>query len=578
MMGQAAREASHLGPRAAVPSHMPGLPAQLLTSPLFALFTIIGVGAWAGSLRFRGVSLGASGVLFVALLVGHCRQYLPSEWLAAQPDMLTLPRVLTDLGLLLFVYPVGLQAGPQFLSMYRRRGKAYFSVAAVSIGAASLTTLGLAMALHIRPTLAGGVFTGALTCTPALAAVRDIAGSLFPADVGQASVGYGIAYPFSTLTVVLLVQLLPSLLRTPVAQAVAQARSDAETLSPSLHAVAYRVTNPNVAGRTVAQLQEAKLVDASYSRLKREGTVVPVTPSLTIQLRDVLMAVAVDTEHAKLEAVLGAHVDEPMDDPTGIVTAEDIVVSRPAAFGKRLGDLDPAGAYGVVVTRVRREGLEFTPEARLEIEPGDTLRVVGARSGVAAFQEAVGQEERRLDETSLVPFVLGIALGAVVGMLPLPMPGGLQTRLGAGGGAFIVALALGHFGHIGKWRVYVPTAAKLLARELGLVIFLAGAGLEAGQHFASVVREAGPQIILAGAVVTLVGVGTALFMMLRVLKWNLLTAAGALGGVMTSSPGLSAATALADTDSQAVAFAGMYPVAIIAKIVVAQLIPMILRQ
>ncbi len=196
---------------------------------------------------------------------------------------------------------------------------------------------------------------------------------------------------------------------------------------------------------------------------------------------------------------------------------------------------------------------------------------------MAAVAALLGREERRLNETSWVPFAAGITLGAALGLVPIALPGGLNVRLGVGGGAFLAALLLGHWGTLGPVRVYVPNAAKHFARELGLVVFLAGAGLGAGRNFVPVVREAGPQLLLAGALVALVTVAVACLLMYVGLRWNPLFGAGSLCACMTNPPGLAAATNLAESDAAPAGFASVYPVALIGKIVLAPLVFLVLR-
>jgi putative transport protein len=231
----------------------------------------------------------------------------------------------------------------------------------------------------------------------------------------------------------------------------------------------------------------------------------------------------------------------------------------------------------VVVTRVRRDSVEFTPRGDLRLEPGDVLRVVGQRQDIAALAAEIGREERRLYETSLVPFAAGIAAGAAVGLIPISLPGGLQIQLGLGGGAFLVALLLGHWGSLGPVRVYVPHAVKQFARELGLVIFLAGAGAAAGQKFVPILKAAGPQLLVAGALVTLVTAAASVAITFLLLRWNVLYGAGALAACMTNPPGLGAAHKLADSDAAGVGFASVYPMALLSKIVFAPLVYLILR-
>lgn len=544
--------------------------SHLLSSPFFTLFTLIALGALIGVLRVRGISLGAAGVFFVALVAGHVlNQYKELNW--------TIPHELTELGLVLFVYAVGLQAGPRFVGTLRKQGLAFLAVGLgpTLIGAA--VTVILAQCFGLSAHLAAGLYTGATTCTPALASALEAVRRVLPEETNYTSVGYGAAYPFSVVAVVLIVQLLPRLLRIRPEAAAAQYRAAQAAKTPPLEECAFRLSNPNCAGRTIDELQALKMTRAVICRVKHAGQIRPARPETTLNMGDVVLAVGTPQEIAKLEAILGEVAVESMYDPTGNVTSEQLLVSRRDVIGKSLRELCLWERFGVVATRVRREGLEFTPHGDLRLEPGDVLRVVGPRQDINAVAATVGREERRLNETSLVPFAAGIALGAAVGQIPFTLPGGLQMHLGLGGGAFLVALLLGHWGTTGPVRVYVPNAAKHFARELGLVIFLAGAGAGAGQKFVPILQETGPKLLLAGAIITLVTIVATVLLMYLLLRWNVLFGAGALCACMTNPPGLATASNLADTDAAAVGFASVYPVALIGKIIFAPLIFMVLR-
>lgn len=542
---------------------------QLLASPFFMLFIVVAAGVALGALRLRGISLGAAAVFFVALVVGIVLSGTGVPW--------SLPHDLTELGLVLFVYAVGLQAGPRFFDTLRKRGLVFIAVGAGATLAGAAATIGLSRLLSLPAHLAAGLYCGATTCTPALASALDAVRRAAPDDLDATSVGYAAAYPFSVAAVVVIVQFLPRLLRTPTARAAAEYREAEAAKYPPLEDCAFRITNPNCAGRTIEELQALHVSRAVICRVKHEGKINPARPGTPLHLGDVVLAVGTPAELAKLEALLGDVVVETMYDPSGHVATEQIVVSRRTVIGRSLREIGIWEHFGVVVSRVRRDSVEFAPHGDLRLEPGDVLRVVGQRQDIAAVAAAVGREERRLYETSLVPFAGGIALGALIGQVPISLPGGLQVQLGLGGGAFLVALVLGHWGNAGPVRLYVPHAVKQFTRELGLVIFLAGAGAGAGQQFVPVLREAGPQLLLAGALVTLVTVAVSVLLMFRLLRWNLLYGAGALSACMTNPPGLAAANNLADCDAAAVGFASVYPAALIAKILFAPLIYLILR-
>lgn len=510
-----------------------------------------------GALKFRGLSLSAAAVFFLALVAGHNQCIVPYE--------------LTELGLVLFVYAVGLQSGSRFFRVLKSHGLSLLAVGVGATLAGAAATCLLAKVLNIAPHLAGGLYAGSTTCTPGLAAVLEAVRRTNPQDADIAAVGYAVGYPFSVIAVVLLVQLLPRMMRTTSKKAgEAFQREQAADHTP-LERCAFRITNPNCAEITIEEWQALRMSAAVLCRIEHNGVVHPATPDTILHMGDVVLAVGLPTELAKLETILGTVAPEPRVDAAADYASELVVVSRADIFGMRLRDLRVWEKYGVTATRLRRGVVEITPRGDTRLEPGDVLRLVGSRANVNTVTSIVGREERRLDETSMIPFAAGIALGAAIGFMPISLPGGLSFRLGIGGGAFIVALIMGYVGHVGRMRIYVPNAAKHFARELGLVIFLAGAGTSAGKQLVPVLHEAGAKLLLAGAAITLVTTFTALFLMQIVFRWNPLFGAGGLSAVMTSPPGISAASGMTDTDAPAVGFASVYPVALLSKIALAPL-------
>lgn len=534
-----------------------------MTSALITLFAIIAAGMLIGSIRIRSVAMGSAAVFFTALIAGHLRFTLPGE--------------LTELGLALFVYSVGLQVGPRFFGILRARGGAFLTVGLVATSAGALMTWLLAKLLELPAHLAAGVYCGASTCTPALAGVLDSVRRHDPSGVDAASVGYAASYPFSVFAVVLTVQLLPRLLRTPARTAASQYQREQLSRMQPLEECAFRVTNPNCIAMSITEFQALHLSNAVICRIKHDGEIAAARPDTQLNHGDVVLAVGTPAELAKLEHILGTVAAEPMYDPTGNVASEQVVVSHRKAIGSTLRELRIWERFGVVVTRARRDGIEMTPRGDFILELGDVLRLVGARLDVHAALAELGRQERRLDETALVPFAAGLAIGAAVGQIPIHLPGNLDLRLGLSGGVLLVALLLGHFGHIGSLRVYVPNAAKQFARDLGLVIFLAGAGTGAGGALVPVLRSVGPVLLVAGASVTLTMVAVSALLMYKFFGWNLLYGAGALSACMTNPPGLAAATNMSDTDAAAVGFASVYPVALLGKIVFATLLYLIMR-
>jgi putative transport protein len=480
--------------------------------------------------------------------------------------------------LLLFAFAIGLQAGPRFFQLFKRRGIQFLIVGITTAGMAALTALLVTRLFHYPDELGLGLFTGALNCTPALAGAFDTARRV-GMDDKIVSVGYGLAYPFAAFFVVLLVQLLPHLVRVPAVRASAQAKEDELALNADLRILrqTLRITNPAIAQRTVAEIINLHETGASISRLQRDGMVFPVLPDTLVMLGDILLAVGTPQELSKLDPI-GDVCNETLSMlqvPESHITSRQVVVSRKEVFGKRLDVINAWEEFHVVITRIRRDHTEFLPSPDFILEPADVLRAVGTPPSIEALSSRVGREERRLDETSLLPFVAGIAAGIFLGKLPLPLPDGVVVTLGMAGGPFTVALILSKLGRIGPISAYVPNAAKYLSRDLGLVLFLAGTGAKAGSAFFQVLGHEGIAVILAGAIISLVAVITSFTLTYKIMRWNLLTAAGALSATMFNPPALAAANELASSNAQALGFASVYPVSMICTIAAAQLLVLV---
>jgi putative transport protein len=524
---------------------------------MLVLFAILAIGTWIGQLSFRGISLGAAGVLFTAMLFGHFG--------------LSVPKPVMELGLLLFVYAVGLQAGPRFFRTFRRHGIQFVVIALVTVGAGALATFAVQQWLGLPYDLAAGLYTGALTCTPALAAAIDAVGRFASGNSGPVSVGYGIAYPFSMIGVVLLIQFLPRILKRDLHKEETRWSAEKESESPGLQSRQFLITNPNCDGRKVSEVNPRRMSLANISRIKHGDQVFAASPGRTLYLGDVVMVVGTPEELEKMQFLLGEETHQRMDVNADVLSV-DVDVSAESLTGKRLAEMRVWERYTVVITRIRRQGLEIAPTGNVTLEMGDNIRVVGDKEAVETFVGLVHGSPRRAEETNMLPFLAGLLLGIGVGVIPINLASGVQVKLGTAGGAFLVSLIVGHFGGIGPLRLYVPTAAKNLSRELGLMLFLAGAGVSAGSNFVEILRQQGFSLLVGGAVITICSVLAGLLVMHLGYRMNLLATMGALSAGMTNPPGLGAANSQTESDLPTLSYASAYPVALIFKILLAQLL------
>jgi putative transport protein len=535
----------------------------LLTNQFLVLFLILVIGLWVGQISIRGFSLGPAGVLFVALAFGHFGYQVPKE--------------VTELGLLLFVYAIGLTAGPSFFRTFRRFGIHFAITALIVTGTGALATALVGYVLKLPYALAAGLYTGALTNTPALAAAIDAVERTAEGSSGLVAVGYGIAYPLSMVGVVLLMQILPRLRRTDLQAEELAWEAEKQGESPGLEARQYCITNSNCDGKTVSEVNPHRLTQANISRVKHGDQVFAATPDTMLYLGDVVMVVGAPDELAKMEIILGEETHERMDVNANVL-AIDADVWEESLTGKKLGQMRMWERYTVVITRIRRHGQEISPTGAVTLEMGDRIRVVGDKAAVENFAHLVQGAPHKADETNMLPFLIGLLLGVLVGAISIPLPNGIVVKLGAAGGAFIVGLLIGHFGGIGPWRLYVPGAARGVLRELGLMLFLAGAGVSAGALFVETLNQYGASLLVGGALVTTTAI-LAGYVTLRILyRMNLLGTMGTLSGSMTNPPALAAANHQTTSDQPTLYYATIFPAALIFKILLAQLLVEMLRR
>jgi len=533
----------------------------LFADQMLALFTILAVGALLGSFSWRGISLGTAGVLFVALVFGHYG--------------ISVPAAVMNLGLLLFVYAVGLQAGPRFFRLFRKQGLRYVIIGVAVALMGALATLGLAIALKLPDDLATGLYTGALTCTPALAAALDFYTRLLPSANAAVSVGYGIAYPFSMIGVVLLVQFLPRLLKRDLRKEEQNWLAERQKEMPSLMVKQLLITNQNMDGKSLRELDPHRLAHVTITRVRRDDQVSMVKPDFILHLGDVVMVVGPQSEMEKIKLVLGEETEVPMD-MNASIASQDLELNSGRFVGKTLAEMQVWENYGVIISRIRRQSEEISPVGSMQLEMGDGLHVVGDRAEVKEFVRIAGGNSRKAEETNMLPYLLGLVLGIGLGLIPFHLASGVDVKLGTAGGAFLVSLLIGHFGRIGPLRLNVPAAAKNLTRELGLMLFLAGAGTTAGAQFVQVIQKQGWSLLLAGAVITILSVAVGLFLTIKVFKLETVGTLGALTAAMTNPPGLAAVNNQTATDQATLAYASVYPAALIFKILFAQILVTIL--
>ncbi len=530
---------------------------EFLSNPVYmipVLFMILALGILLGKIQVKGCSLGTSGVLFVAILFGHFGANIPSY--------------ISEIGVVLFVYAVGLQAGPRFFKMFRSQGVSFAMLAVVTLVSGVLVTLLIERIFHFGPALSSGLFTGSLTSTPGLAAAIDASPQGVDSDLwaGSVSVGYGIAYPFGVAGVVLFVQLFPRLLKIDLKK-LGESERQATAIATKPQGAWYVVANKQVVGLTPSQIMEMHITDASITRLERDGErAFSASEEEKLRLDDRIWVVVKPGKDKVIETMIGPKdLNKEAPSPgTGDIVSRDIYVTEDKISGKSLADLHAREQYGVVVSRLIREEMEFIPRGSTRLEVGDLIRVVGSKEAIERFVQLVGNLDRKLHETNFLPLCIGLVIGVLLGNQQVSVPGtDLSLKLGAAGGPLFVALIAGHFGRVGPLSIRMPVATKIFIRELGLMFFLAGAGVKAGGSFIDVLQQQGPMLFIAGILITIIPMFVAWAFARKVLKLEILSSLGAICGGMTSTPALGALSAASESESPAVAYATVYPAALV---------------
>lgn len=525
----------------------------LIDQPLITLFAVIATGLLLGNVKIKGLNLGSSGVLFTALLAGHLGYAIPGG--------------VGKLGLVLFVYCVGIGAGDRFFASLAREGANLAKLAVLIVGLGALVTYGGATLLGLPPGLATGIFAGALTSTPALAAATE--GLTMAGGGGDAvSIGYGIAYPFGVIGVVLFVQVLPRILRIDLDAIKDDSASNNDN---RVENVLVEVTNPNLFGMKISESGVTQFNAVQVSRILKEDRLVPLSYNDEFEEGQYLLLVGRRSEMKIAVDYVGRKSDrEILKDAEN--EREDIVVTSAAFTGQKLGDMAPLRNYGVVITHINRLGLQFVPNADTILERHDRLNCVGRVDDIKRFSVAVGHRSNAIDATDLLSLSVGLTLGIIAGLLPIGLPGASPITLGLAGGPLLVSLILGHFGKVGRIVGFIPRPTRILLQELGLVFFLANAGVKGGAMLVPTLKEHGLILFLLGIAVSSLPLIVAWPIARKFFKMNALQSLGGICGGMTSTPALGAITAKTDSTIPVVSYVSAYPVALIIMIVASKIL------
>lgn len=545
---------------------MDSLRGILLSSEPLILFGVIGLGFMLGQIRVRGVSLGVAGVLFAGLAIGG--------WRPDGAEPFAIAHQVTQVGLILFVYAIGLTSGPGFFASLRKRGLRFNAAVLASLLIGAATTLALGGLLGLTAGQVAGVFCGGLTNTPALAAVTELMTGNTLGDASDPAVGYSMAYPFGVIGGLLAFEIFARLNRTAVEDERAAAEAEAgETTRPS--SANFKVTNSALCGKAIGELRVQEATGLIVSRLRHGNEVVIPTKYTHLEQGDVVVAVGPEVALGGGVSYFGERSDDHLELAPAPISMRRILVSRKELVGRTLDSLDLDRRFNAQITRLRRADIDLAATPDMQLELGDRLRVVMPSSRKADVAKFFGDSERGASELDFTALTLGISAGVLLGLVPIPIPGGTSVSLGFAGGPLVAGLVLGRFSRTGPLVWSIPLEANHALRHIGLLFFLAGVGVMAGGRFFEALSGEGLAMVGLGFVTTALTTALTLLALRHLGKASVVSTIGATSGMQTQPATLARAYEMSGSDETYVAYATTYPVAMVGKILIAQLLVVI---
>ncbi len=540
-----------------------------LTVSVLALVAVVGL--WIGNVKIRGVGFGIGGVLFGGIIVGH---FVDQAGVTLSSPML---HFIQEFGLILFVYTIGIQVGPGFFASLRVSGLRLnlFAILIVILG--GLVTAVLHKLFNIPLPVVLGIFSGAVTNTPALGAGQQILRDLgVPFEVvDQMGMSYAMAYPFGICGILLTMWLVRLFFRINVEKEAQRFEESSGNGHAHLHTINVRVENPNLNQMAIQDVPMLNSDNIVCSRLKRGELLMVPAPGTLIQAGDLLHLVGRPEDLHNAQLVIGQEVATSLSTRGTDLKVERVVVTNEKVLGKKIRDLHVKQRYDVVISRLNRAGVELVASSSAILQFGDILNLVGRPEAIDAVAAELGNAQQKLQQVQMLPVFIGIGLGVLLGSIPLFIPGfPAALKLGLAGGPLIMALILGRIGSIGKLYWFMPPSANLALRELGIVLFLAVVGLKSGGDFVATLTQGdGLSWIAYGIFITAIPLLTVGILARMLAKMNYLTLCGMLAGSMTDPPALAFANNLhATSGAAALSYATVYPLVMFLRIITPQLL------
>lgn len=543
------------------------LTQESVTQTVIIYGLVIAFGTWLGKLKIFGISLGVTWILFMGLFLSY---------LGIHVDIGTL-HFLKEFGLILFVYCIGLQVGPGFFASLKKNAYVTNGLAVSIVLLGVLITIIFYLASGEPMSVMAGLMSGAVTNTPGLGAAQATVTDLHLAAQNNSmlTLTYALAYPFGVFGVILAMLILKKAFKIDIPTEIRLHEKLSVMKSNKPVSLTLAVENHQLVGQPIRSILDIAHEHIVISRLLHQGQIITPTPDTILNEGDVLLVVAPKSEIPKLKLLIGNESDVNLkEDPHNELASRVIMVTKTEVTHHRLGDIPALTVGGFTLTRHSRAGIEMVPHRNTILQLGDQLKVVGSPQAVESVAQALGNSLKRLEVPDLAPIFIGIVLGALVGSIPFSFPNiPIPIKIGLAGGPLLVSLLLSRYGNVLYLNNYTTNSANWMIRELGITLFLASVGLSSGHNLAQAFAGGHALLwILMSIAITLVPLLSVGFVAKYVFKKTFFEICGLLAGASTDPPALAFATQMAKSDTPSIMYATVYPVVMILRIIVAQLL------
>ena len=538
---------------------------------IFILAIVISVGLLLGKIKIFGISLGITWILFCGIFLGHLG-------IEINPGVLLFMK---EFGLILFIYSIGMQVGPSFFSSFKKGGLTLNLLAAGVVLLGVVTTYIIHLVTDTPISTMVGVLSGAVTNTPGLGAAQQTYTDITGATDPTIATAYAVAYPLGVVGIILTLLLFKYIFKVDTEKENQSLEDDDESKNIEAQMFSIQVKNPSIFGKNIKYIKsliEKEFVISRVLHTDNGKLVVPQTDTILCE-NDKVLVVSNLNNIEIIETLIGNRIDmnrEEWNKLDSQLVSRRISITKSFINGRSLGDLKLRNNYGVNITRVNRAGVDLIADSRLRLQLGDRITVVGSEDAIANVEKYMGNSLRRLREPNLISIFIGIALGVLLGSVPIMFPGIPQpVKLGLAGGPLIIAILISKFGVKLKLVTYTTMSANLMLREIGIALFLACVGLEAGGGFIETIINGGYKWIGYGFIITVLPILTMGIIGRKVCKLNYYSLMGLIAGSMTDPPALSFANSTAGNDVPAVSYATVYPLTMFLRVISAQLMILI---